>query len=71
MRLVSQKARSAQVKVPRANGRGVPLKAKPMGMAMITAPTVEVAVMIEAADPAMWPMGSIASALRLPIVRPA
>jgi hypothetical protein len=36
-----------------AIGSGVPLNAKPMGAAMITAPTVDKAAMMDAAIPAM------------------
>ena len=54
-----------------ATGSGVPLKASPTGTAINTEMTVETDPAIDAAMPAMCPIGSIARALRFPSEKPS
>ena len=52
------------MKVPIRTARGVPSKASPIGIARAAARIVEMAPFTDAARPAIWPIGSIDSAVR-------
>ena len=65
------RAAIAIARIPAVAGSGVPSKARLTGTARATEKTVEGAVTMDAARPAMCPTGSRAIAFRLPIPNPA
>lgn len=59
-----------QIRTPTVRAKGVPSNARLMPMEMKAESTVQIEPEIEAARPAILPIGSIESALRLPKVKP-
>ena len=65
---ISANAPATNTATPAISGKAVPSNISPTGTASTTEATVATDVITEAAKPAIWPTGSIASAFRLPIV---
>jgi len=66
----NNKPRNDNIKEAKISGVGVPLKERPMGIASITPSIVDSDPIIEAASPAICPIGCIANAFRFPIIDP-
>ena len=66
----NNKPRNDNIKEAKISGVGVPLKERPMGIASITPSIVDSDPIIEAASPAICPIGCIANAFRFPIISP-
>ena len=55
---------------PKIKGSGVSVKDSPIGIDKQTPNIVDTDPIIEAASPAIWPIGCIAKAFKFPIIKP-
>jgi len=70
-RCASRRASAVRTNAAEVSGTRVPSNAWPTGAAITIDAIVATEVMIDAASPAMWPIGSMAIALMFPSAKPA